>query len=129
MSKYTVDRVINAVLNDSNLDKMSNWATSLSGTNVTVLAPVVDSACYSFNDYASGPHIMLGRKFYSSAFNNKDIEDINIKKGYSDIAHAYYGAYYHELFHVLYTPFNHMVTLISRYPSSTGEILHNVANI
>jgi hypothetical protein len=129
MSKYTVDRVINAVLNDSNLDKMSNWATSLSGTNVTVLAPVVDIACYSFNDYASGPHIMLGRKFYSSVFNNNDIEDINIKKGYSDIAHAYYGAYYHELFHVLYTPFNYMVTLISRYPSNAGEILHYVSNI
>ena len=129
MAKYSIERIVNAILSLKQLKKMSNYATSKVGKDVRVLSEPVDS-CYSSHNYWNGVCIMLGKNFYPVAFEDTEDVDVNdLKDKYRHISKIIFGAYYHELFHLLFTPFGYASELVGRCNSYFQDFVHQVANI
>ena len=127
--KYPISKVVNAALSLKNLNNMSNFATSKVGRDVHVLAHS-DRQCFSYDDWYTGMTIKLGREFYQDTFNdNKDVSVLDIKTKYHTVASILYGAYYHELFHVLYTPFKYAQEQTRRCSDYFRSFAHQVSNI
>lgn len=128
-TSYPIDRFIKAILSLKNLKSMSNFATAKAGKDVRVLTNP-DNQCFSYDDWYTGLNIQLGRKFYQDTFNDtKDVPVVEIRTKYHRIASILYGAYYHELFHVLYTPFKYAQEQTTRCPSYFRNFAHQVSNI
>ena len=128
-NKIPIERFINAVLSLRQLKKMSNLATAKAGINVRVLATPT-SRCCSYKDYYAGPVIELGRQFYTSTFSDTDdVSVVDTNSKYKRIASIMYGVYYHELFHVLYTPFKYAEKLTEKCPYYFRQFSHQVSNI
>lgn len=126
---YPIDKVVNVILSLKNLNKMSNFATGKAGKDVRVLANM-GSACFSHEDYWTGLNIQLGKKFYQETFNDRnDIPAVDLKPKYINIATILYGAYYHELFHVLFTPFKYAEQYTYKCPAYFRQFAHQVSNI
>lgn len=131
MKGYSLEKVISVILSYKNLHKMSLYTTSQVGKDVKVVSGPTDS-CFSQDSYWShGPLITLGNNFYASAFYNapKVIPITEIKEQYRHIASCYYGAYYHEMFHLLYTSFGATRTLVERCDYEFQQFAHQVSNI
>ena len=102
-----IEKLVNVALSLKQLNKLSNYATARAGKDVRVIS---DSSynCYSQHDYWTGLVITLGREFYQKTFDdNVPVPYSEVKAKYVRVASIMFGAYYHELFHVLYTPFQY----------------------
>lgn len=129
MKTYSIDKIVNAILSLDRLHKMSNFATSKVGKDVRVISLNSD-ACYSSCDYWDGMRIQLGNQFYPIAFDDRaPVPAVDLKAKYKHIAMIMYGAYYHELFHLLYTPFGYATDLLSGCNQYFQQFVHTVANI
>ena len=129
MKDIPISKFVNAALSFNNLNKMSNFATAKVGKDVRVLS-VPEPNCYSYDDWWSGMNIKLGRTFYQETFNdNKDVPVVEMKTKYHRVASILYGAYYHELFHLLYTPFRYAQEQTRNCPAYFKEFAHRVSNI
>ena len=127
-TSYPISKFVNAVLSFKSLNKMSNFATAKVGKDVRVLA-LPESSCYSYDDWYSGMNIRLGRTFYVETFNDHNAVSITeIRSKYKRIASIYYGAFYHELFHVMYTPFRYAQEQTTNCPVHFKEFAHRVSN-
>jgi hypothetical protein len=126
---YSIDRFVKAILSLKNLKSMSNFATAKAGKDVRVLAHP-DNQCFSYDDWYTGMTIKLGREFYQDTFNDRsDVPAVDIRTKYVTIASVLYGAYYHELFHVLYTPFKYAYDQTKRCSEYFRSFAHQVSNI
>lgn len=129
MKKYSIEKITNAVLSYKQLHKMSNFATAKVGKAVQVVSKDCNS-CYSTNNYWNGLLIQLGRNFYAEAFHDKDdVDVVDLKSKYRSIAMIMFGAYYHELFHLLYTPFGLLSDITYHCNYYFQQFVHQVANI
>lgn len=129
MKDVPIIKFVNAALSLKNLNSMSNFATAKAGKDVRVLAHP-DNQCFSYDDWYSGMTIKLGREFYQDTFNDKaDVPVVDIKTKYHTVASVLYGAYYHELFHVLYTPFKYAYDQTRRCSEYFRSFAHQVSNI
>ena len=129
MNSYPIEKLVNVALSYKNLNKMSNFATAKAGKDVRVLDNPGNS-CYSSHDYWTGLNIQLGRTFYQSAFNDDaDVSVADVRQKYVKVASVMFGAYYHELFHVLYTPFQYCMTLTSNCNEAFRSFAHQISNI
>ena len=129
MKDTPIIKLINVALSFNNLKNMSNFATAKVGKDVRVLS-VPEPNCYSYDDCYSGMNIRLGRTFYQETFNdNKDVPVTDIRTKYKQVASILFGAYYHELFHLLYTPFRYAQDQTINCPSYFKEFAHRVSNI
>lgn len=126
---YSIDKIVNAVLSLKNLNKMSNFATAVDGKHVHVLSNP-SNQCFSSDDWYTGISIQLGKKFYQDTFNDtNDVSVVDIKTKYRRVASIIYGAYYHELFHVLYTPFRYAQEQTRKCSEYFKSFAHQVSNI
>ena len=115
MKDIPITKFVNAALSLRQLKSMSNFATAKAGKDVRVLTNP-ENQCFSYDDWYTGLNIQLGRKFYQDTFNDhKDVPVVDMKIKYHRVASILYGAYYHELFHVLYTPFQYAQDVFSVY--------------
>jgi hypothetical protein len=129
MKEYPIEKLVNVALSFKNLNKMSNFATAKAGKDVRVLAHP-DNTCYSAHDYWTGMNIKLGRTFYQSTFDDKaPVPVADLKEKYIRVATILFGAYYHELFHVLFTPFQYCYTLTSSCNPAFRNFAHQVSNV
>ena len=131
MVGYSLEKIISVVLSYKNLHKMSLYTTSQVGKDVKVVSSKCDS-CFSQDSYWSpGPVITLGTDFYASAFYDapKMVPVTEVKSTYRTVASRYYGAYYHEMFHLLYTSFGAIRDLVNRCDYPFQQFAHNVSNI
>ena len=129
MKEYPIERLVNVCLSLKQLKKLSNFATAKVGKDVRVLTNE-NNNCYSMNDYWNGLIIQLGRKFYEDTFNDHDkVPVTEVKEKYKRIATIMYGAYYHEMFHLLYTPFGLCSTLTRSCNQYFQNFVHQVSNI
>ena len=129
MKDIPISKFVNAALSLKQLKTMSNFATAKAGKDVRVLSHP-DPTCYSYDDYYTGFNIKLGRTFYQETFHDRDnVPVVDIKTKYHKVASILYGAYYHELFHILYTPFRYAQERTRNCPSFFREFAHKVSNI
>lgn len=129
MEKKDLKVLVSAALSFEQLNKMSIFATARAGRDVRVLANN-ENQCYSYEDYYSGLNIRLGSNFYQDTFKDTDpVPIIDLKEKYQKVASILYGAYYHELFHVLYTPFSYASSLTASSTYYFRTFAHHVANI
>lgn len=129
MKDIPIIKFVNAALSLRQLKSMSNFATAKAGKDVRVLTNP-DNQCFSYDDWYTGMNIQLGRKFYQDTFNdNKDVPVVEMKTKYHRVASILYGAYYHELFHVLYTPFKYAQEQTRRCSEYFRHFAHSVSNI
>lgn len=129
MKDIPISKFVNAALSLKQLKTMSNFATAKAGKDVRVLSHP-DPTCYSYDDYYTGFNIKLGRTFYQETFHDRDnVPVVDIKTKYHRVASILYGAYYHELFHILYTPFRYAQERTRNCPSFFREFAHKVSNI
>ena len=128
-ASYPIDKLVNIALSYKQLDKMTAYAINKASKTVRVLTNP-GNQCYSYDDWYSGMSIQLGRKFYQDTFNDhNDVSPIDLKSKYRKVASILYGAYYHELFHVLYTPFRYAEQLTRRCANNFIDFAHPVCNI
>jgi hypothetical protein len=129
MKDIPIIKFVNAALSLKQLKSMSNFATAKAGKDVRVLSNP-DNQCFSYDDWYTGMNIQLGRRFYQDTFNdNKDVPVVEMKTKYHRVASILYGAYYHELFHVLYTPFKYAQEQTRRCNPYFKQFAHSVSNI
>ena len=131
MKEYSLEKVINAILSLKTLHKMSLYSTSQVGKDTKVVAGDTET-CFSQDTYYSrGPVVTLGTKFYASAFEDapKTISVVDLKDKYRHIAKCYYGVFYHEMFHLLYTSFGAIRDLLSGCDYNFQQFAHQVSNI
>ena len=106
---YTYNKLIKSILKSTTLVRWSDYATAMSGLNVSVVSNDNDQ-CYSRSNYYSGADITLGTKFYTSAFHVDEkakVSLVDVQSEYKKLGKIYIGVFYHELFHILYTPFEY----------------------
>lgn len=126
---YSIDKLVDVALSLKTLKKLSHFSTGVKGSDVRVLTNPYES-CYSNLDYWTGLNISLGKKFYQVTFNDtKDVSVLDLKEKYKRVASILYGAYYHELFHILYTPFRYAYECTKQCNPSFRNFAHQVANI
>lgn len=124
-----IEKLVNVALSLKQLNKLSNYATARAGKDVRVLSDPSYN-CYSQHDYWSGLVITLGREFYQKTFNdNNPVPYSEVKTKYVRVASIMFGAYYHELFHVLYTPFQYCQQITSSCKPEFRSFAHQVSNI
>lgn len=129
MKDIPITKFVNAALSLRQLKSMSNFATAKAGKDVRVLTNP-ENQCFSYDDWYTGLNIQLGRKFYQDTFNDhKDVPVVDMKTKYHRVASILYGAYYHELFHVLYTPFKYAQEQTRRCSEYFRSFAHQVSNI
>ena len=129
MKEYPIEKLVQVALSYKNLNKMSNFATAKAGKDVRVLDHP-QNTCYSNLDYWTGLNIRLGRTFYQSTFNDNDpVPVADVKQKYVRVATILFGAYYHELFHVLFTPFQYCMSLTYNCNPAFQNFAHQVSNI
>lgn len=129
MKDIPIIKFVNAALSFKQLNIMTYHATAKAGKDVRVLTNP-DNQCFSYEDWYTGMNIQLGRKFYQDTFNdNNDVPVVEMKTKYHRVASILYGAYYHELFHVLYTPFKYASELTMRCKRYFANFAHQVCNI
>lgn len=124
-----IEKLVNVALSLKQLNKLSNYATARAGKDVRVIS---DSSynCYSQHDYWTGLVITLGREFYQKTFDdNVPVPYSEVKTKYVRVASIMFGAYYHELFHVLYTPFQYCQQITSSCKPEFRSFAHQVSNI
>lgn len=124
-----IEKLVNVALSLKQLNKLSNYATARAGKDVRVIS---DSSynCYSQHDYWTGLVITLGREFYQKTFDdNVPVPYSEVKAKYVRVASIMFGAYYHELFHVLYTPFQYCEQITSSCKPEFRSFAHQVSNI
>ena len=124
-----IEKLVNVALSLKQLNKLSNYATARAGKDVRVIS---DSSynCYSQHDYWTGLVITLGREFYQKTFDdNVPVPYSEVKAKYVRVASIMFGAYYHELFHVLYTPFQYCQQITSSCKPEFRSFAHQVSNI
>ena len=124
-----IEKLVNVALSLKQLNKLSNYATARAGKDVRVIS---DSSynCYSQHDYWTGLVITLGREFYQKTFDdNVPVPYSEVKTKYVRVASIMFGAYYHELFHVLYTPFQYCQQITSNCKPEFRSFAHQVSNI
>lgn len=124
-----IEKLVNVALSLKQLNKLSNYATARAGKDVRVIS---DSSynCYSQHDYWTGLVITLGREFYQKTFDdNVPVPYSEVKAKYVRVASIIFGAYYHELFHVLYTPFQYCEQITSKCKPEFRSFAHQVSNI
>lgn len=124
-----IEKLVNVALSLKQLNKLSNYATARAGKDVRVISDPSYN-CYSQHDYWSGLVITLGREFYQKTFNdNNPVLYSEVKTKYVRVASIMFGAYYHELFHVLYTPFQYCQQITSSCKPEFRSFAHQVSNI
>lgn len=124
-----IQKFVNAALSLQQLKRMSNFATAKAGKDVRVISNP-ENQCFSYDDWYTGMNIQLGRKFYQDTFNDHaDVPVVDMKPKYHRVASILYGAYYHELFHVLYTPFKYAQEQTRRCSEYFRHFAHQVSNI
>ena len=131
MSKtYDTIKIANAILSSVNLEKLSNFASKALLRPVDVkTSPRGD--CYSNCQWRSNEiEIVLGLAFYQEAFKDPNpVEDINLKPFYKKLSKIMLGVFYHELGHLLYTPFGYANRLTENASYNIREYVHFVCNI
>lgn len=130
MKKYLTRKVVEYLLNEKRLNSFRTYASNQVGSKVLVCTEDSER-CYSQSSYYSkGTIITLGLQFYEKTFNaSKAIPSNEIRDTYKDIAHIYYGTFYHELFHLLYTSFGTVTDYVSHLNYNFQEFAFNIANI
>ena len=127
-SSYPIDRLVNVALSLKQLKVMSNFATAKVGKDVRVLT-YPGNQCFSYDDWYTGMHIKLGRKFYQDTFNDhNDVPVVEVKDKYRKVALILLGAYYHELFHHMFTPFKYAEEQTRRCSEYFRNFAHQVSN-
>lgn len=130
MKGIPIDKLMKAILSDKNLKKMSSFATSTTAYDAHVIRDVGSTQCCSYQDYYTGLIIKLGDKFYQSTFNDTDdVSPLEVRDKYKTVATIMYGAYYHELFHLKWTPFRYAHERTARCPWHFRSFAHSVYNI
>ena len=132
MKSYSLNKVIDIILDGKRLHTFKLYATSQLASPVAVTAHD-DVACYSqgASYYSKINKIVLGKKFYPKHFYSapKNIPVTDIKERYKHIASTYYGLFYHELFHLLYTPFGKVSDYVGAYDNNFQQFAFQVSNI
>ena len=123
------EKVIDAFLSERRLKRMQIFAMQKHGWQFYVIADPYNR-CYNEFDYCVGYCIHIGKGFYPYVFNDyEDIPEVNLKEQYTHIASALYGAYYHEFFHSMFTPFQYASRVTYRLNSSQRYFCHSISNI
>lgn len=130
MKKYLTKKVVEYLLNEKRLDSFKTYASNQVGSKVFVCTEDSER-CYSQSSYYSkGTMITLGLQFYEKSFNApSSIPSNEIRDKYREMAQIYYGTFYHELFHLLYTSFGTITDYVSHLNWNFQEFCFNIANI
>lgn len=130
MKGYKVEKVVDYILNEDRMKTFSNYAEGRVHKKVRVFAENSDG-CYSSEDYRTGTMIALGKRFYESAWFDcpSVIPYADVKTKYKHIVTNYYGAYFHELFHLLYTLFGEASKYLSDCNPNFQQFAHQICNI
>ena len=132
MQGYSTEKVINTILDDKRLKTFKLFAESQVGSNINVFKENSDR-CYSSGPswYSKATKIALGTQFYPKAFfgSPKVIPVTDIRDMYKHIASTYYGTFYHEMFHLKWTPFGAVSDYVSKYDDNFQCFAFQVSNI
>lgn len=129
MKTYNIYKMLDALLNYTRLENLSNFAKAHLPFDATVCTSK-EPNCYTTTSWSGTTQIVLGLTFYPTVFDiPEDIPNDKLTETWYHAANVYYGLYYHELFHGLYTPMAYITEVFRRMDSNLANFLHPIMNI